>query len=124
MNNLARLERFAKAWKTLCPDKVFAGMKLTQFLTEKLQPCYDTRQTIVDLENQMAAALNHRENADLAASEAMSYVVNAVKGDPTEGENSDLYEAMGYVRKIDRKRKAPRQKLSTPIAVPPRSPAT
>ena len=29
-------------------------------------------------------------------------VVNAVKGDPTAGEDSDLYEQMGYVRKSER----------------------
>ena len=29
-------------------------------------------------------------------------VVNAVKSDPEEGKDSDLYEAMGYVRKSNR----------------------
>ena len=29
-------------------------------------------------------------------------MVNAVKGDPAEGDNGELYEAMGYVRKSER----------------------
>ena len=33
----------------------------------------------------------------------VNLVVNAVKGDPAFGENSDLYESMGYVRKSERK---------------------
>ena len=32
----------------------------------------------------------------------MLLVVNAVKGDPAEGEDGELYEAMGYVRKSER----------------------
>jgi hypothetical protein len=34
--------------------------------------------------------------------EALQFVVNSVKGDPEEGSNSELYEAMGYVRKSER----------------------
>ena len=30
-------------------------------------------------------------------------MVNAVKGDPDEGEDGELYEAMGYVRKSERR---------------------
>jgi hypothetical protein len=29
-------------------------------------------------------------------------IVNAVKGDPEEGEDGELYSAMGYVRRSDR----------------------
>ena len=32
----------------------------------------------------------------------VNLVVNAVKGDPTEGEDGEFYAAMGYIRKSDR----------------------
>ncbi len=40
----------------------------------------------------------------------MPKVVNGVKGDPAFGEDCDLYEAMGYVRKSERKSGLSRKK--------------
>ena len=41
---------------------------------------------------------------------ALNLVVNAVKGDPEEGEDGRLYEALGYVRKSDRRAGPPRRR--------------
>jgi hypothetical protein len=41
-------------------------------------------------------------------------VVNGVKGDPAFGEDSDLYETMGYVRKSERKSGLTRKKSTPP----------
>jgi hypothetical protein len=97
-----RLQTALNAWKTLRPDKSFAGLSLAQF-EAKLKPCFDTRTTIATLENQLIAAQNQRDDADAAALATISLVVNAVKGDPAEGEDGELYEALGYVRKSERK---------------------
>lgn len=43
-----------------------------------------------------------RDDADAAAIRLTQNVVNAVKADPSEGEDSPMYSAMGYVRKRDR----------------------
>ena len=43
-------------------------------------------------------------------------VVKGVVGDPAFGEDCDLYEAMGYVRKSERKSGLSRKKAATPAA--------
>jgi hypothetical protein len=43
-----------------------------------------------------------RDTADVESNKQVLLVVNAVKGDPAEGEDGELYEAMGYVRKSER----------------------
>lgn len=98
-----RLDTFITAWKNLRSTKTFAGFTAAQFETQKMTPCREARATIDDLENKMKAAINRRDDIDQAALDTMALIVNAVKGDPTEGENGDLYEAMGFVRKSERK---------------------
>ena len=108
----ARLDTFVSAWRKLRPTKAFAGLTVDQFETQKMTPCRTARTTIVDLENQITGALNRRDDLDQAALEAMALIVNAVKGDPAEGENGDLYEAMGFVRKSERKSGLARKKTT------------
>lgn len=55
------------------------------------------------LQNQLTAALNARDDADKETINATSLVVNSVKGESEESEDGELYEAMGYVRKSERK---------------------
>jgi hypothetical protein len=90
-----------KAWKDVCAAKSFAGMTLAQF-TAKVQPSLDARAQLDTLEDQRIAAETDRDNADVESMKQVNLVVNAVKGDPTEGEDGELYAAMGYVRKSDR----------------------
>ena len=112
----ARLDTFVSAWKKLRPSKAFAGLTPDQFETQKMTPCRQARAAVTDLENQMKSALNRRDDLDQAALETMAFVVNAVKGDPAEGENGDLYEAMGFVRKSERKSGLSRRKAASPPA--------
>ncbi len=51
----------------------------------------------------MFTAQSLRDDADEASIATILLVVNAVKGDPEEGDDGELYEAMGYVRKRERK---------------------
>lgn len=104
-----------KAWKDLRPAKQFAGMTLAQF-TAKVQPSLDARGTIAGLEEQMKVAIDQRDTADVPSNEQLLLVVNAVKGDPDEGEDGELYEAMGYVRKSARKSGLTRKKKNPPAA--------
>ena len=90
-----------KAWKDLRPDKSFAGMTLEQF-TAKIQPSLAARATLSTLEDQITAGIVTRDTVDVESMKDVLLVVNAVKGDPTEGEDGELYAAMGYVRKSDR----------------------
>jgi hypothetical protein len=89
------------AWNTLAPGATFAGMTLAQFKA-KVQPTFDTRTLIDGLNAQLTAAMDNRDNADGVTSATNQLIVNAVKGDPNFGDDSDLYDAMGYVRRSAR----------------------
>lgn len=99
---LERLTRTQSAWTSLRPQKSFAGMTLDQF-NEKTAPSLTARATIARLENELIAAQNQRDDADQVTIDTLKLVVNAVKGDVDEGEDGELYEAMGYVRTSERK---------------------
>ena len=96
-----KIANVLKAWKDVCPTKSFAGMTLAQFTT-KVQPSLDARTHLDSLEDQRIAAETDRDNADVESMKQVNLVVNAVKGDPTEGEDGEFYAAMGYIRKSDR----------------------
>jgi hypothetical protein len=100
-NTLAQLNQVLQAWETLRPTKTFAGMTLPQ-CKAKLQPSLAARASLATLEAQLTAAKDQRDEADKVSMASLQLVVNAVKGDPEEGENGELYEAMGYVRKSER----------------------
>lgn len=97
-----RIRKALSAWETLRPAKSFAGMDLDGFKA-KIQPSLEIRDQIASLESQLIAAKNRRDEADKTALATIQIVVNSVKGDPEEGEDGDLYEAMGYIRKSERK---------------------
>jgi len=96
-----KLNEVTKAWFELRKDKSFAKMTLDEFKA-KVKASFDARDNIKKLDIAMTAAINDRNDADDASMEQVQFVVNAVKGDPDEGENGDLFEAMGYVRKSER----------------------
>jgi hypothetical protein len=98
----AKLEQVTKAWETLRPAKTFAGITLEQFKA-KIQPALEARGTIQNLEQQMQLAISVRDEADRTVLSLINLVVNAVKGDVEEGDDGALYEAMGYIRKSNRK---------------------
>lgn len=68
-----------------------------------IHPCLEARDQVTSLESQLQAAKSRRDQADEVSLNTIQMVVNAVKADLDEGEDSDLYEAMGYVRKSERK---------------------
>jgi hypothetical protein len=111
-----RITRGLTAWENLRPQKTFAGMSLDKF-RELIAPSLAARATIARLENELIAAQNQRTDSDQVSLDALLLAVNAIKGDPTEGEDGELYEAMGYVRKSERKTGLHRNsKTTTPSA--------
>jgi len=89
------------AWTTLAPAASFGGMTLAQYKA-KVQPSFDARTQIDNLNAQLTAALDTRDDADAVTTDTNQKVINGVKGDPNYGDDSNLYEAMGYVRKSER----------------------
>ncbi len=112
----ARIDKIILAWQVLRPDKRFGGMSLAEF-TVAVQPSRDARTRIRALLNQLVGEQQNRNEADKAALKAIAKVVNGVKGDPEEGDDGTLYEAIGYVRKSARKSGLIR-KGRTPAAPP------
>ena len=108
-----KLDKIIKAWTDLRPAKKFGGMTLDEFKV-KVKPVYDSRDAISRLENQMTAAIDLRDKADKAASPQVQLVVNGVKADPDEGEDGEVYEAMGYVRKSERQSGLTKKKQAPP----------
>lgn len=90
------------AWENEAAEASFGGMTLAQYKA-KVKPSADARAEVDRLDKLMTAAINRREDADRVSNETNQLVVNGVKGDPNFGEDCDLYEAMGYVRKSERK---------------------
>jgi hypothetical protein len=89
------------AWGSVSPLKSFFGMTLEQY-REAVKPVYDLRAEIAETEKRLKSLKAKRKDAEAAALQLSRNVVQAVKADPTEGENSPLYAAMGYVRRSER----------------------
>jgi hypothetical protein len=67
-----------------------------------MKPSLDARTDIAGLEAETIAAIDQRERADTVSLATIQRVVNSVRGDAEEGEDGELYETMGYVRKSER----------------------
>lgn len=112
-----RLDEVLNAWTTLRPEKSFAGLTVAQF-KQIVQPSYDTRASIASLEAQMTSEYNKRNDADEKAMLVLNRIVSGVKADPEEGDNSDLYKAMGYTRRSERSSGLHRSKVAESDAGP------
>ena len=112
-DNLLKVQKIASAWETLAPTKSFGGMTLAQFQAA-VQPSQAARERIADLEAQVTQAQAERDRADEQSLAKAQLVVNGVIGDPTEGPDSALYEAMGYTRKSERKTGLTRRRKTPP----------
>jgi hypothetical protein len=110
------MEKFARilsVWQTLAPSKSFGGMTPQQF-EEKCFPSKEMRGLIETLQAQMTQAINGRDAADDVTAATIQQVVAGVLADPAYGPDSDLYEAMGYTRKSERKLGRPRSDGTPP----------
>jgi hypothetical protein len=108
-----KLQKVIDAWSTIRPAKSFAGMTLDQFKT-KVQTSLAARDQLTVLQSQATDSRVQRQQSDAASLSAVLMVVNAVKGDPDEGEDSSLYTAMGYIPKSQRRSGLTRKGLTTP----------
>ena len=96
-----RVSEVGAGWGKLRPEKKFYGLTRDEYLL-KIKPYTDALAEVAALE---AALVHAKDKRDLAAGPAMKItkcIVNAVKGDPEEGEDGPLYAAMGYVPESQR----------------------
>lgn len=99
--NEEKLDKIYNAWKTLAPGKSFGGMTLAEFEVF-VNDSMAERAALTQLEDQMKQVIAARDNCDNTGLAKALLVVAGVVADPSEGDNSALYEAMGYVRKANR----------------------
>ena len=104
-------------WKTIASGKSFGGMTLAQFqafVDASIAP----RQRLIELSDETVEQQTIRDTADLTTLAKIELVVAGVIADPDHGSDSALYEAMGYVRKSERKSGLTRKKSETPQPTP------
>jgi hypothetical protein len=107
-----KIERMLNGWRTLAPDKTFAGLTLAQF-EAATAPSTAARRKIDALEAQLDEAYAERDRADEAFDTRAKQVVAGVLADPTEGDDSPLYGALGYTRASEQKTGLTRRKRNT-----------
>ena len=110
-----RVGIFTAAWREIAPAATFAGMTLAEFEI-KTAPLGQSTQRLQALDAQYAAELKARAEADADVRETMRIVANSVRGDPTHGEDSRLYRAMGFVPMSERKSGLTRKGAAAPAA--------
>ncbi len=86
----------ADMWGSMRPNKSFFGMTRDDF-AKKIFASGEARKELAQLDTQVRDALNRRDKADRIPRRVVLRVVNGVKGDPEEGEDSELLAAMGYL---------------------------
>jgi hypothetical protein len=97
-----RIVRLLTSWENLAPTKSFAGITLEQCRTA-VAASLTSRQQIGSLEDQLERAIDVRDSADVVSLAKLQQVVNGILADGTEGPDSSLYAALGYIRKSERK---------------------
>jgi hypothetical protein len=109
---IEKLETVLNAFKGLAPDKTFGGVTLSNYQTQ-VNSSRGSRSEIEDIDDQKIQAITKRDNTDEQSINMANLIINGVVGDPEFGPDSALYEAMGYVRKSNRKSGLTRKKKVT-----------
>ena len=107
--NEIKYNRFLNALTTLAPDKVFAGIKLGDFVTQTDKSDLP-RTDLLRLKDEAMQAEAARNNADTATMKMCEMIKNGVVADPEFGDDSALYEALGFIRKSARRSGLTRKK--------------
>jgi hypothetical protein len=85
-------------WTELAATASFAGMTLAEYKAA-VQPSFDSRQKIKDLETDIDAEIVNRDHVDETTGTVNASVVKSIVADKNYGDDSALYERIGYVRK-------------------------
>lgn len=115
-DNEEKMQKVLTAWKTLAISKSFGGMTFSEFAA-MVDTCITPRTRLAELEDEKMQQQANRDAADELTMAQILLVVAGVVADPTEGANGALYEAMGYVRKSERRSGLTRKKI-TPEPTP------
>ena len=113
--NEKRINDVIAAWERYAPRATFAKMTLAEFKL-KLKSSLDRRNDIRIKEAELSALQRQRDDADRVSLPLCGAVVKAVVGDTDYGEDCELYAAMGYVRKSERRTGLTRRSTTDKLA--------
>lgn len=106
------LETVEDALGELAPGEKFGEIVFADYQAQ-VQKSRVVRQEMIDLENQLTNKANERDTTDTEGLRMRELIVNGVIGNPSFGPDSSLYEAMGFIRKSERKSGLTRKKKGT-----------
>ena len=124
----AKLQKFITVWRQaideheIAADKQFMGMTLAEF-RQAVAPSFAAREKLKALRLEVLSWIVERNTADKKSMKAALNVVAGIVGDADFGDNSSLYERMGYVRKSERKSGLTRKRKAAPATASAENPA-
>jgi len=111
-----RADKIVGAWKKSAATKSFGDLTVAQYETLRTAVT-DADAAVISADAALTEARNTLSASLAALNDASNDVVNGVKGDKSVGgSNGSLCEAMGYVRKDERKSGLSRKKQPAPAA--------
>lgn len=114
---LERILTVKRVWGTLRPNRSYYGITREEF-ESRIKPSLDARAELESIDEHRSATAVRRDDADAESMDLIKRIVNAIKADPAEGEDGEVYAALGYVRKGLRMRGRPRtrpESAATPV---------
>jgi hypothetical protein len=106
-----KAKQMVTGWKSLRPKKKFAGMTVEEF-EALVQGGTEADGEVTSLETQLGTARGTRDAAWTTVNQKCQMVISSVKGDPEEGPDGDLVQAMGYKKTSEKKPGGPRKKIN------------
>ncbi|MBS1796167.1 MAG: hypothetical protein JSS81_20105 [Acidobacteria bacterium] len=106
------IERAIDAVRTMAPDAKFKGIGLAELLAQA-EESFEPRRQIIEVDLQRDQLEVRRDNADVRTLAMIERMIVGVLADDNYGEDSALYEALGFVRKSQRKTGLTRKKRKT-----------
>ena len=114
---LERIMTVLRVWGALRANRSFYGMTLEEFAL-RVKPSLDARAELDAIDERRNATAVRRDVADVDAMDVVQRIVNAIKADADEGEDGEVYAALGYVRKAHRAHGRPRNRPEVAVAQP------
>lgn len=110
--NETKYNRFLTAVKTLAPTKTFGGVTLAK-LEADVAASNLPRENLERINDEKVEQETARDSADAVTMKTCEMIKNGVVADPEYGDDSALYEALGFVRKSNRKSGLTRRKAES-----------
>lgn len=107
--NEVKYNRFLNALTTLAPDKTFGGVNVADFTTQ-IGKSMAPRRKLVEIDDEKKQQEVIRNTEDAITSKMCEMIKNGVVADPEFGDDSALYEALGFIRRSERKSGLTRKK--------------